>query len=166
MEYNLQGDSTTYTPDLCEHYETENCKKGDKCRVSHNRVESVYHPEKYKVKYCTKYPKNLAQCEYGDYCSFAHSTKELKKRVIHQMTKDADFYMYYYKTEFCPFNKEHNKSQCVYSHNWQDFRRKPNVFEYDHKHLCDNWRAGTFIAQYSDGCKDMASCKHSHGWKE
>jgi len=40
------------------------------------------------------------------------------------------------------------------------------VFGYDHKHLCQNWRAGTFIAQYADGCKDMASCKHSHGWKE
>jgi hypothetical protein len=107
-----------YTPDLCDNYETDLCKQKDKCHVSHNRVESVYHPEKYKSKYCTKYPKNLSQCEYGDYCSFAHSTKELKKRIIHQMTKDADFYMYYYKTEFCPFNNDHNKAQCVYSHNW------------------------------------------------
>ena len=77
---NLQN---LYTPDLCDNYETESCPSQENCELSHNRVESVYHPEKYKTKYCTKYPKNLSKCEYGDYCSFAHSTKELKTRLIH-----------------------------------------------------------------------------------
>lgn len=72
-----------HTPDLCDYQETENCINADNCQSSHNRVESVYHPEKYKSKYCTKYPKNLNKCEYGDYCSFAHNTKELKTRLIH-----------------------------------------------------------------------------------
>lgn len=134
--------------------------------LAHNIVESVYHPEKYKTKYCSKFPKNLSKCEYGDYCSFAHSTKELKVRLIHNMKKDDDFFMYFYKTELCPFNKEHNKATCVYAHNWQDFRRKPNLFSYDSSIMCKNWRPEEFIAKYHQGCKNMASCLHSHGWKE
>ena len=102
--------SQIYTPDLCEVQNSDKCVNQDQCQMSHNRVESVYHPEKYKSKYCTKYPKNLHKCDYGDYCSFAHSTKELKTRLIHKMMKDADFYMFYFKTEWCPFNKEHNKA--------------------------------------------------------
>lgn len=72
-----------YTPDICDFYETEDCGNQEECLRSHNRVESVYHPEKYKTKYCTNYPKHLNKCEYGDYCSFAHSTKELRVRLIH-----------------------------------------------------------------------------------
>lgn len=130
------AEAVIYYPDLCDNFETDKCPSQQKCGLSHNRVESVYHPEKYKTKYCTKYPKNLNKCEYGDYCSFAHSTKELKTRLIHQMKRDADFYMFYFKTECCPFNKDHNKAQCVYYHNWQDFRRNPNIFNYDIKRLC------------------------------
>jgi len=39
--------------------------------------------------------------------------------------------MFYYKTEFCPFNlTEHDKSKCVYAHNLQDYRRKPDICSY------------------------------------
>lgn len=82
------------------------------------------------------------------------------------MKKDADFYMFYFKTEWCPFNKDHNKAQCVYAHNWQDFRRKPNIFSYDCKNICSNWKPGTFIAKYHEGCSNQASCQSCHGWKE
>ena len=44
------------------------------------------------------------------------------------MTRNQEFYMFYFKTEWCPYNTEHNKAQCVYAHNWQDFRRKPHLF--------------------------------------
>lgn len=107
--------------------------------MAHNRVERLYHVEKYKTKFCTKYPKYIQQCEYGDYCSFAHSMKDIKTRIIHYMQKDADFYMFYFKTEWCPFNREHNKAQCDYAHNWQDFRRKANLFDYNAFELCANW---------------------------
>lgn len=40
--------------------------------------------------------------------------------------------MFYYKTEFCPFNlTEHDKSKCVYAHNWQDYRRKTDIYSYE-----------------------------------
>jgi len=155
-----------YCPDLCKYQDSELCQHKDACQVSHNRVESVYHPEKYKSRYCTKYPYQLNKCDYGDYCSFAHNTKELKTRLIHKMKKDLDFYLFYYKTEWCPFNKEHNKAFCAYAHNWQDFRRKPNVFSYDCNIICQNWLPNNFITKYHEGCVDQASCPYSHGWKE
>lgn len=62
-------------------------------------------------------------------------------------------------------NKEHNKSVCDYAHNWQDFRRKPNLFNYSNE-MCEKWQATTFITNYDEGCPDMASCTKSHGWKE
>lgn len=52
--------------------------------------------------------------------------------MIHNYAEDDDFYMFYYKTEFCPFNlTEHDKSKCVYAHNWQDYRRKPDLYPYE-----------------------------------
>ncbi|CDW73819.1 zinc finger ccch type domain containing protein [Stylonychia lemnae] len=141
-----------YTPDLCEYSETDKCPNKD--------------TQKYKTKFCTKFPKQLAQCEYGEYCSFAHSQKDIKTRIIHFMQKDSDFYQFYFKTEWCPFNKEHNKAQCDYAHNWQDFRRKPHLFNYDSNDLCPNWKAGTFISKYEEGCILQAACLRSHGWKE
>lgn len=119
-----------YSSDMCDHAETDRCEHKDECSLSHNRVEKLYHIDKYKTKFCSKFPKHLANCEYGEYCSFAHSIRDIKSRIIHSpfMTKDFDFYMFYFKTEWCPFNKEHNKAQCDYAHNWQDFRRKPSIF--------------------------------------
>ncbi len=120
-----------YNSDLCEFQETPNCKKGEACLESHNRVERLYHIDKYKTKFCTQYPKNIFNCEYGEYCSFAHSVKDIKTRLINLMKKDKEFYMFYFKTEWCPQNKNHNKAQCEYAHNWQDFRRKPDLYAYD-----------------------------------
>jgi hypothetical protein len=115
-------------------------------------VERLYHIEKYKTRFCTKYPKSIEKCEYGDYCSFAHSIDEIKTRLIHTFEKDDDFYMFYFKTEWCPFNKEHNKASCDYAHNFQDFRRKPHIFDYDAQELCKSWQSGTFIGKYEEGC--------------
>lgn len=128
-----------YSPELCDNSETDKCQQKDGCNLAHNRVERLYHVEKYKTKFCTKFPKHIHQCEYGEYCSFAHSMKDIKTRIIHFLQKDADFYMFYFKTEWCPFNKEHNKAQCDYAHNWQDFRRKPHIFDYNAMDLCENW---------------------------
>jgi hypothetical protein len=86
--------------------------------------------------------------------------------MISGMERDANFYMYYFKTEWCPQNGEHNKAQCVYAHNWQDFRRKPHLFDYDSQMLCENWKSGTFIGCYEEGCPLQGFCGKCHGWKE
>ena len=107
-------------------------------------------------------------CEYGEYCSFAHSIEDIKLRLVHYLLPhqaDFDFYIFYFKTEWCPFNNEHNKAQCVYAHNFQDFRRKPNLFRYETE-LCEDWQSGTFITCYEEGSKRLEKCPYSHGWKE
>ena len=45
---------------------------------------------------------------------------------------EADyFYMYKYKTVYCPRkNEKHDWSQCIYAHRPQDFRRAPDKFVY------------------------------------
>ncbi len=118
--------------------------------MAHSNVERLYHVEKYKTKYCQS---SEDECMYGSLCSFAHSELDIKTRLIHKYELDAQFYMFYFKTEWCPFqNKNHNKANCVYAHNWQDFRRKPHLFDYECRRLCQSWKVGTFIGNYYKGC--------------
>ena len=44
----------TYTSELCEEGE-KGCQAKLSCTKAHNRVEELYHPEKYKSKYCKAY---------------------------------------------------------------------------------------------------------------
>ena len=53
----------------------------------------------------------------------------------------------------------------MYAHNFQDFRRRPDLFSYD-VNLCEDWQSGTFITCYEEGCKRLQGCRQSHGWKE
>ncbi len=154
-----------YSAERCEASETDSCVLGDSCPKSHSMVERLYHPDKYKTKYCNNYPDRLQECEYGSYCCFAHSDSELKVELIHHLEMDEDFFLYYFKTGWCPFNHEHNKAACVYAHNWQDFRRKPHLFHYSNE-LCPNWQSETFISEYKEGCIYEHNCGYCHGWKE
>ena len=84
------------------------CPYGDDCIRCHNRVEDFYHPEKYKTKFCSTYPDKVDQCEYGSLCAFAHHEAELSVHVLEKMERDSDFYMFHFKTVWCPFSdKEH-----------------------------------------------------------
>ena len=118
----------SYTSELCE--VASNCPIKDACQRAHNRVEDFYHPEKYKSKFCQTYPGRVDSCDYGDLCAFAHHESELSVDVLDKMEYDADFYMFHFKTVWCPFSdKDHQRDACVYAHNWQDFRRKPHLFD-------------------------------------
>ncbi|KAL4492433.1 hypothetical protein ABPG72_005568 [Tetrahymena utriculariae] len=156
-----------YSSDLCQHIEkNEGCPDGDDCKFSHNRVEQLYQPEKYKTKFCTFYPNNINQCEYGVFCSFAHSENDIVIELIHNLEYDDDFYMFYFKTVWCPFNlAQHDKALCVYAHNWQDYRRKPSQFYYE-PNSCTSWSPTNYILNYEDGCPLKFDCNKCHGWKE
>jgi hypothetical protein len=109
----------------------EACKRGDACEYAHSKVEQLYSYPRYKTKFCTHYPNDCENCEYGEYCSFAHHEKELRIELIHHFTKDQDFFIFHYKTLWCPYNYiQHDRSKCFYAHNWQDFRRKPTEYLY------------------------------------
>jgi hypothetical protein len=78
-------DDDLYTSELCKFAETEKCPKRDKCRRAHNRVERLYHKDKYKTKFCHCFPNKIQLCEYGEYCSFAHSVEDIKVRLLHHL---------------------------------------------------------------------------------
>lgn len=156
-----------FSSEMCENAENpESCPFGDKCPKAHNRVEQLYKPEKYKTKFCSHYPNNLHLCEYGSFCSFAHSETDINIELIHNYEYDDDFYMFHFKTAWCPFNlTQHDKALCVYAHNWQDYRRKPQLANYD-PIPCPNWKSTDFILNYEDGCPNKERCTKCHGWKE
>jgi len=157
----------SYSSETCIHTsKSGECQFGDSCVRSHNRVEEFYHPEKYKVKFCSTYPNDTESCEYGQFCSFAHHTDEITIDMIDDMDRDDDFYMFHFKTVWCPYTeKKHARDECVYAHNWQDFRRKPQKFPYSQEQ-CPQWHSRTFIQVYGDGCQNEFLCPFSHGWKE
>ena len=72
-------------------------------------------------------------------CSYAHEKNELSVDLLDEMEKDTDFYMFFFKTVWCPLgDSPHVREDCVYAHNWQDFRRKPNLYDYKPEN-CTNW---------------------------
>lgn len=157
----------TYSSESCiSMNKTGQCQFGDECKRAHNRVEEFYHPEKYKVKFWSTYPDNVASWEYGEFWSFAHSKDEIMIDLLDDMKYDDDFYMFHFKTVWCPYaEKKHARDEWVYAHNWQDFRRKPQKFPYSQEQ-CPQWQSRTFIQVYGDGCKNEFLWPYSHGWKE
>jgi hypothetical protein len=108
---------STYVSEMCD--VANNCPNKEACHKAHNRVEDFYHPEKYKTKFCQTYPNRIDTCDYGDLCAFAHHESELSVDVLEKMERDADFYMFHFKTVWCPFSdKDHQRDICVYAHNW------------------------------------------------
>ena len=136
------------------------------CKYSHNTVEEFYHPNKFKTKFCEYYSKNkLSQCDYGPYCSFAHNESEIRIALLENFPQDEFFFINYFKTILCPNSQCNAKSTCVYSHNWQDYRRSPLHFYYRNI-SCPKWSNKKMIINYSDGCPDGVACQFCHGWKE
>ena len=157
----------SYVSELCDSVLTQTvCSDGDGCHKCHNRVEEFYHPEKYKSKFCATYPDNIDLCDYGEMCAFAHAESELTVPQLDKMERDSDFYMFHFKTAWCPFSdKEHQRDQCVYAHNWQDYRRPPHVFEYSNS-KCQSWETKKNTRTYGDGCRLEYRCGQCHGCKE
>lgn len=152
-----------YCPELCPH---NYCASGAYCRFSRNKVEQLYHSDRYKKKFCEHFPYQLHKCEYGDFCSFAHSEEEIRKELLHKQKQDDEFCIFKFKTIFCPFKNEHDRSSCPYAHNIQDYRRSPELYSYEPEE-CEYWNKGDSISSYEQaGCAKMLSCLKCHGWKE
>jgi len=158
--------SYTYNSEICPLTNKGlECPDGDNCKYCHNKVEQLYHPERYKKKFCTKHPNDLHKCEYGDFCSFAHDEKEIKIELLHNLKQDENFYLYKYKTVFCPYIYDHDRSQCMYAHNAQDYRRNPKQYKYD-PIQCPYWSQGQILSYEEGGCPKQMDCDKCHGWKE
>ena len=156
-----------YVSDMCPNVSKNSpCPHRDGCKYSHNHFESLYHHSKYKKRFCNSYPDRINTCKYHNYCSYAHSEEEIQIVLLHNYTYDKDFFVFHYKTQFCPFNFiEHNRSGCVYAHNWQDLRRAPHENRI-YPAQCETWKEKEFLQHYSDGCPKGSKCMKCHGWKE
>lgn len=87
--------------------------------MAHNTVEEFYHPDKYKAKFCETYFEPDLECEYGDHCAFAHTDAEISIELIDRFDRDTDFYLFHFKTVWCPYNEDsHQREACVFAHNW------------------------------------------------
>ncbi|KRX07937.1 hypothetical protein PPERSA_10325 [Pseudocohnilembus persalinus] len=141
------------------------CMK-DECPYSHNKVEQLYHRCRYKSKFCKSYGRDSGKCEYGIYCSFAHYDQEISIKLIHELEPNDTFNIWYYKTVWCPYTNNHDRGQCPYAHNVQDFRRDPAYFDLEPED-CPNWTKSDTVSLYNDGgCPNLLTCNKCHGWKE
>ena len=144
-----------YAAVFCDQATT--CALKEECPKCHNKTEFLYHPNNYKMMFCKAFWEKET-CNLGTFCPFAHLENELQGETLHDMRRDADFYIFYYKTVFCPFIwKEHNGMSCVYAHSLQELRRKPHIFEYGVKE-CQNF--------LNNNCPNGRRCKDSHGKME
>lgn len=155
-----------YSADLCPAIEKNlECQLGDDCQYAHNKVEQLYHPERYKRKFCLFHPHKIEKCDYRNFCSFAHNENEIKIELLHNLKQDENFYLYKYKTVFCPYIYDHDRSQCVYAHNPQDFRRDPLTYKYNPVQ-CPDWSQDQIFNYEQGKCPRGMKCEKSHGWKE
>ena len=94
----------------------------------------------------------VEQCEYGVFCSFAHSEDEILVEKLHEMDFDFKFYTEKFKTVWCPFTFEHNRQHCVYAHNPQDFRRKHDPLHPFYSSAdCPHWNKFSQVTNYRQG---------------
>ena len=75
---------------------------------------------------------------------------EIKKKETAE-----EFFMYYYKTTFCPNTSErHDWAACIYAHRAQDFRRPPNKYYPENCPYSVNNKA--------ESCPKGQNCNYAH----
>lgn len=143
------------------------CKNGDNCQKCHNRLELLYHPDVFKLRFCSTFP-DVSSCQRGAFCAFAHSEKEIGKDKLFSEEEERsgtdDFYMYRFKTLWCPFGRQHDWHNCHYAHTYQDWRRAPELGYGSEP--CPHWVKNLALSDYARRCPNGFLCQYSHGSKE
>jgi hypothetical protein len=131
---------------------------------------ALYHPKVYKHRFCASYP-NVSSCRRGDSCAFAHSRTEIRTALLAEDEENQrpaslsnEFFMYKFKTLWCPIGVQHDWQTCVYAHNYQDARRHPDI-GYGPR-PCPYWKRKETTLEYSQRCPLGVRCPFSHGAKE
>lgn len=125
---------------------------------------------KRKRRFCTSYP-DVGGCRRGPTCAYAHAREEICANLLEIEEENQepqamtdDFFMYKYKTRWCPKGVQHEWHTCVYAHNYQDARR-PVGIGYGAR-LCPYWSKKDTGAEYSQRCPLGMRCPYAHGAKE
>lgn len=125
---------------------------------------------RHKQRFCASFP-DVSQCRRGAACAFAHSREEARTPLLsleqEQQAPSAlteEFFMYKFKTLWCPIGVQHDWQTCVYAHNYQDARRQVSI-GYGPR-PCPYWAKKDPSAEYSQRCPLGLRCPFSHGAKE
>mmetsp|Transcript_44722 Transcript_44722/g.103418 ORF Transcript_44722/g.103418 Transcript_44722/m.103418 type:complete len:381 (+) Transcript_44722:69-1211(+) len=123
-----------------------------------------------KRRFCTSFP-DIGSCRRGSTCAFAHSRDEIRAPLLTVEEEMQDpqamtehFFMYRYKTMWCPIGIQHEWHSCVYAHNYQDARR-PISIGYGPR-LCPYWNKKDTCTEYAQRCPVGLRCPYAHGAKE
>lgn len=130
----------------------------------------LYHPSCFKKRFCASFP-NIASCRRAEACAFAHSREELRTPLL-SLEEEAqdpaalteDFFLYKFKTLWCPIGVQHDWQTCVYAHNYQDARRKVEI-GYGSR-ACPYWSKHSTDLAYAQRCPLGVVCRYAHGAKE
>lgn len=133
-------------------------------------MSPIYHAKVYKNRFCASYP-NTEVCRRGEECAYAHCREEIRNPLLsvdeEEQSKGAltdDFFMYRFKTFWCPVGVPHDWQNCAYAHNYQDARRNPKI-GYGPK-PCPHWQRKETTLEYEQRCPKGIRCPYSHGAKE
>jgi len=125
---------------------------------------------RHKQRFCASFP-DVSQCRRGAICAFAHSREEARTPLLsleqEQQAPEAlteRFFMYQFKTLWCPIGVQHDWQTCVYAHNYQDARRSVSI-GYGPR-PCPYWAKKDPNAEYAQRCPLGLRCPYSHGAKE
>lgn len=131
---------------------------------------SGHQPTRLKRRFCTSFP-DVQLCRRGGTCAFAHTREEIRAPLLAMEEENQElaamtdeFFMYKYKTLWCPIGVQHEWHTCVYGHNYQDARRPVNI-GYGAR-LCPYWSKKDTGAEYSQRCPLGLRCPYAHGAKE
>lgn len=139
-------------------------RDGGSCRASRRFGQ--------KRRFCTYFP-DIEMCREhrGGFCNFAHKREEIQAPLLTEAEEKQepsalsdDFFMYKYKTLWCPIGVLHDWHTCVYAHNYQDARR-PVSIGYGGR-LCPYWSKADSRSPYQQRCPFGYRCPYSHGAKE
>ena len=113
------------------------------------------------TRLCASYP-SIENCEFADKCPFAHDVMELLTPLLYPT--ESEFFMRFFKTEWCVFSHHHDWNNCIYAHNSQDCRRPPSL-GYGPS-ACSSWDLSDPRLPYSERCRHGLLCPFAHGRKE
>jgi len=121
-----------------------------------------------KRRFCATFPQ-VGKCKQGASCAYAHTREEVLGPVCSEAEErlegvGSDFFMWTYKTQWCPIGSFHDWQECIYAHNYQDYRRDPRL-GYSTL-VCPDWEKGNRNPDYCTRCPRGFSCGYAHGAKE
>jgi hypothetical protein len=121
-----------------------------------------------KHRFCATFP-TVNKCKQGNSCPYAHSRADVLGPVCSENEErlegvNPEFFMWTYKTLWCPIGSFHDWQECIYAHNYQDLRRDPRI-GYSTQ-VCPDWERANRSPTYRDRCPRGFGCGYAHGAKE